>query len=106
MTDTAAPALEPLTPHAQLRRVEAVINPASGGVHGDATAELEAILARFDVMANVVEAQPADLEATLKAAIARKPDLLIVLAGDGTIRAAGELVGPDGPCWRPCPAAP
>jgi diacylglycerol kinase family enzyme len=103
MTDTLAPAFEALTPHAQLRRVEAVINPASGGVGAGATAELEAILARFDVIANVVEAPPDKLEEALKAAVAAKPDLLIVLAGDGTIRAAGELVGPDGPLLAALP---
>jgi diacylglycerol kinase family enzyme len=35
--------------------------------------------------------------------VAKKPDLLIILAGDGTARAAAELCGPDGPMIAPLP---
>ena len=96
MTDVATE-LEPLTPHARVRRVEVVVNPASGGVNPGAAGELEAILARYDIEARVVEAKPGELEAALKSAVDAKPDVLVTLAGDGTIRAAGELCGPDGP---------
>ena len=39
----------------------------------------------------------------LRAAVDAAPDLLIVLAGDGTARAAAELCGPDGPMIAPLP---
>lgn len=39
----------------------------------------------------------------LKASVDAAPDLLIVLAGDGTARAAAELCGPDGPMIAPLP---
>lgn len=46
---------------------------------------------------------PAELIDQLKAAIDTGPDLLITLAGDGTVRAAAELVGHDGPMLAPLP---
>ena len=39
----------------------------------------------------------------LDAAFAAKPDLLIVLAGDGTVRAVAARAGPDGPLVAPLP---
>jgi len=39
----------------------------------------------------------------LQQAVDAAPDLLIVLAGDGTARAAAELCGPDGPMIAPLP---
>lgn len=91
------------TPHARIERVEAVINPASGGVGPKAAAGLQAILDRFDFQANVAEAPPGGLPDVLRKAVDAKPDLLVVLAGDGTIRAAGELCGPDGPILAALP---
>lgn len=94
---------EALTPHAQIRRVEVVVNPLSGSVGPKAAQELETLLERFPVESRVVEAEPGGLEQALKAAVDAKPDLLVTLAGDGTIRAAGELAGPDGPLLAPLP---
>ena len=79
------------------------MNPASGGVGPKALAELQTLLGAYDLPVNVVEAAPAELAGALKAAVDAKPDLLIVLAGDGTIRAAGELCGPDGPILAALP---
>jgi diacylglycerol kinase family enzyme len=45
----------------------------------------------------------ADIAAELRAAVATGPDLLVILAGDGTARAAAELAGPDGPMIAPLP---
>ena len=39
----------------------------------------------------------------LKAAVDAAPDVLITLAGDGTVRAAAELIGQDGPILVPLP---
>ena len=44
-----------------------------------------------------------DLAGALKAAVDAAPDLLVVLAGDGTARAAAQLCGPDGPLLAPLP---
>jgi diacylglycerol kinase family enzyme len=47
--------------------------------------------------------EPSQLIDQLKAAVDAGPDLLITLAGDGTVRAAAELCGPDGPMLVPLP---
>jgi diacylglycerol kinase family enzyme len=81
----------------KLRRVEAVVNAASGSVGHGAAEALEAIVAGFGLEVRVANAQPSDIPAAVAAAVQAKPDLLIVLAGDGTARLAAELCGPDGP---------
>jgi diacylglycerol kinase family enzyme len=88
---------------AKLKTVEVVANVASGGVGRTAPAELKAILAEAGLDAHVSTPEPHDLPRCLGAAVARAPDLLIVLAGDGTARAAAELCGPEGPMIAPLP---
>jgi diacylglycerol kinase family enzyme len=61
------------------------------------------LLAEFGVSARVRVPEPGQLVRQLKAAIDTGPDLLITLAGDGTVRAAAELCGPDGPMLVPLP---
>ncbi|CAN7187728.1 diacylglycerol kinase family protein [Phenylobacterium sp. LjRoot219] len=78
-------------------------NVASGGVDADAPEELKKILADFGVSAHVFAPSTDDLTNCLRAAIDSGPDLLVVLAGDGTVRAAAELCGPDGPVIAPLP---
>ena len=90
-TDADAPAAP------AVRRVEAVVNAASGSTGPDAAAALEAILEARALDHHVVNAQPREIADALRAAVAARPDLLIVLAGDGTARLACELAGPDGP---------
>jgi diacylglycerol kinase family enzyme len=85
------------------RRIEAVANLHSGGVREDAPAELEKILADHGLAAHICAPEKDDLTHCLRAAVDAGPDLLIVLAGDGTIRAAAELCGPDGPVIAPLP---
>lgn len=92
-----------LTTAVRLRRVEAVINPLAGSVGATALAEMNDVLAGFGLTANVEAVQPHDLSKALDAALARRPDLLIILAGDGTARAACELCGADGPLVAPLP---
>ncbi|MDB5441333.1 MAG: diacylglycerol kinase family lipid kinase [Caulobacteraceae bacterium] len=82
-------------PH--IRRVWAVANTAAGSVGPEAPAALTEIFTAHGLDAQVEAAAPAELENALRAAVAAKPDLLVVLAGDGTARAAAALAGPDGP---------
>lgn len=87
----------------RLGRVEAVVNVASGSVGPDAPEEMARLLSEFGVTAKVHACQPAELMDRLKTCIADAPDLLITLAGDGTVRAAAELAGLDGPMLAPLP---
>jgi diacylglycerol kinase family enzyme len=87
----------------RLANVEAVINPLAGSTGPEALAEMQDLLSGFGFKANVVAAEPAELSKVLRAAVDRNPDLLIILAGDGTARAACELAGADGPLVAPLP---
>jgi diacylglycerol kinase family enzyme len=53
--------------------------------------------------ARVRAAETDDIGKRLREAVEAAPDLLIVLAGDGTARAAAELCGPNGPMIAPLP---
>ena len=86
-----------------IRKVEVVANVASGSVAETAPAELEKMLADFGLNAHVCAPTTDDLTNCLKAAVDARPDLLIILAGDGTARAAAELCGPNGPMIAPLP---
>ena len=80
-----------------------VANIASGGVSADACEVLAEIFAEYGIDANIRAPELRDLVATLKAAVDAAPDLLVVLAGDGTARTAAELCGPEGPIMAPLP---
>lgn len=88
---------------ARIRRVEVVANIASGSVQADAPDEARKIFADFGVEANVCAPSTDELTACLRRAVDAAPDLLVVLAGDGTARAAAELCGPEGPVLAPLP---
>ena len=88
---------------ARIHTVRAVVNPLSGSVEAGAAEALRALLAERWADAEVVEAQPAEIEAKLREAVDAAPDLLILLAGDGTIRMAATLAGADGPLLAPLP---
>ena len=91
-------------PHgAPIRTVEAVINPAAGGVAATAPEALRAVLEEFGLESRVTLAQAAEIDAALRAAVAARPDLLVVLAGDGTARLAAAFAGPGGPLIAPLP---
>ena len=85
------------------RRIELVANVASGAVGAGAPDEASRILAEMGVDAKVRAAGPGEIMDVLRAAVDAGPDLLMVLAGDGTVRAAAELCGPDGPVIAPLP---
>lgn len=84
-----------------VRKVEVVLNLASGSVSADAPREAEAILAEFGVSARVCATSSGDLEQCLRSALDAGPDLLAVVAGDGTARRAAEMCGPEGPLFAP-----
>jgi len=79
------------------RSAEAVINQASGSTGAGAAAELEAIAREHGLQVNIRDVPPSEIQGAVRAAVAAKPDLVIVLAGDGTARLAASLCGPDGP---------
>jgi diacylglycerol kinase family enzyme len=84
-----------------LRRVVAVVNTAAGGVTPGAATLLREIGLEFDLSIEAIEAPPAGIIAALGAAMRSNPDLLILLAGDGTAAIAADLCGMDGPLLAP-----
>jgi diacylglycerol kinase family enzyme len=94
---------EPKADPVKVKRIQLIANPASGSVGPNVRAEVEAILARHDVEAVVRTTADGPLGQLLKEALDAKPDLLVVVAGDGTARAAAEAVGPRGPLLAPLP---
>jgi len=88
---------------AALGRVEVVVNPAAGSVGPEAAGDAIRLMAEFGVAAKVSAPEPDELYMTLRAAVETGPDLLVVLAGDGTARAAASLCGADGPLLAPLP---
>lgn len=87
----------------RFNRVEVVANLASGGVGPDAPQEIEKIFADHGMRAHVCAPETHDLTNCLRAAVDSAPDLLVILAGDGTARHAAELCGPKGPLMMPLP---
>lgn len=84
-------------------RVEVVTNIASGSVGKDAPAQAEAILAEHGATGRVHAPSEGELTACLRDALDSRPDALLVVAGDGTARAAAEMAGPEGPLVAPLP---
>lgn len=78
-----------------------VANVASGSVGPGARAELEAIFESHGVAVNIRTPAGEDLEQAVRDSIEAGPDLLAVLAGDGTARLAAELSGMRGPPIAP-----
>jgi diacylglycerol kinase family enzyme len=86
-----------------IRRVAAVVNAASGSVGPDAADALRSMLAERDIDVSVLSPEPHEIEQTVKLTVASAPDLLVILAGDGTARLAAEYCGPAGPLIVPLP---
>lgn len=86
-----------------IRRVEVVVNPLSGSAGPDAVAEAERILAETGMTGSVRVPGDDGVEACLRQALDAGPDLLAIVAGDGTARAAAEMAGRDGPLVAPLP---
>jgi len=81
----------------------AVVNAASGSVGPEAAETLRSMLAPRDMDVSVLSPGHGEIEESIKLAVASAPDLLIILAGDGTARLAAELCGPTGPLIAPLP---
>ena len=86
-----------LTPHASLKRLVILVNPLSGGVGPRAVAEVEAILTDYEVESQVVLLQGGGFDQAIADAFAATPDVIFVLAGDGTARSVAAKARPDGP---------
>jgi diacylglycerol kinase family enzyme len=85
----------------RVRTVGALVNPLSGSVGPDAAEELARILGEFGLEGDVRTLEGDDFEAIIDEAVDAGPDLLIVLAGDGTACAAATRCGADGPLVAP-----
>ncbi len=94
-----------LTKAVRLRRVSVVANTASGSVGLTAPRTVRALLEEFGLDPQIHAAIPGgdSLGDCLDKAFAEKPDLVVVLAGDGTARAAAERAGMHGPLIAPLP---
>lgn len=107
MTDATAPATPfdapRLTPHVSMKRVTILVNPLSGGVGPQAAAEAEALLSVYDFEATVTTLEGPRIAEQIGEALAAKPDVLFVLAGDGTARSVATRAGAKGPLIAPLP---
>lgn len=92
-----------LTPHASIDRVVVLVNPLSGSVGPRAASEVETILADYGCNGEVVSLEGGRFDAQIGEALASKPDVIFVLAGDGTARAVASRAGADGPLVAPLP---
>jgi len=87
----------------RLERITVVVNAASGSVGPGAAAVVEQLVAERGYALTVLAPEPHDIEAAVREAVDAAPDLVLILAGDGTARLAAELCGPDGPMVAPLP---
>lgn len=92
-----------LTPHAVLQRVIMLVNPLSGGVGANAADEAAAIMADYPCETTIVALEGGQFDAQVKHALDARPDVLFVLAGDGTAGTIASRAGPDGPLVAPLP---
>lgn len=97
------PGPAPITPHVSIRRITLLVNPLSGGVGANAAKEADEILASFDCAHDVITLEGGDMDRVIDDALAAKPDLIVVLAGDGTARSVASRAGADGPLVAPLP---
>ena len=103
MAEAAALKVRTLTSHVALNRVVVLVNPLSGSVGPRAAGEVEAILAEYPCESEVVSLDGSRIDAQIDEALASNPDVLFVLAGDGTARAVASKAGPKGPLVAPLP---
>ena len=88
---------------APLGRVALVANPASGSVGPGASDEAVALISALGYTVEAAAPSPDGLVEALQTAVRSSPDILVILAGDGTARAAATLCGPEGPLLVPLP---
>lgn len=92
-----------LTPHVAIKRISVLVNPLSGSVGPKAIGELETLLADYDLEAKVVSLEGGSFDAQVDEAFAGEPDVIFVLAGDGTAGTVASRAGPKGPLVAPLP---
>jgi diacylglycerol kinase family enzyme len=97
MRDTHPDSLAQTGSTPRVRRLAALINPLAHGVGPGAADALARTAAEFGLPLHLVMPPPEALEQATRDLIASGPDLLVVLAGDGTARQAARLCGRDGP---------
>ena len=88
---------------ARLGRIEVIVNPRSGSVGASAPDELQAELEGRGLDFRMHICGEVDFDAMLDDVFGAKPKLVIVLAGDGTVRAVAARAGEDGPLIAPLP---
>lgn len=93
----------PLTQAVRLERVIILVNPLSGGVGAQAADEAAALLAVYPLQAEVVVLEGARIPDQIGEALEARPDVLFILAGDGTARSVAARAGSDGPLIAPLP---
>ena len=98
---TAEPCV--LTRHVPLKRIIMLVNPLSGSVGPRAAEEAAALLDGYACETSVVTLESGLFDDQIQAALDARPDLLIVLAGDGTAGSIASRAGPDGPLIAPLP---
>ncbi|WP_292032267.1 MULTISPECIES: diacylglycerol/lipid kinase family protein [unclassified Brevundimonas] len=102
MTDTLAPDAA-LTAHVDIRKVIILVNPLSGGVGPQAASEAETLLGSYDFEATVTTLEGPRISTQIDEALKARPDVLFVLAGDGTARSVAARAGAKGPLIAPLP---
>jgi diacylglycerol kinase family enzyme len=88
-------------PGVAIRRVRAVVNPASGSVGPETAGELAALFAEHGLDYRATNDPDRGIEEAVRAAIDDDPDLMVVVGGDGTARLVAEMCGPSGPLVAP-----
>ncbi|MBD7942277.1 diacylglycerol/lipid kinase family protein [Brevundimonas guildfordensis] len=92
-----------LTEEARLERIIILVNPLSGGVGPQAAEEAGAILADYPLEAAVVVLEGPRIPDQIAEALEARPDVLFILAGDGTARSVAARAGAQGPLIAPLP---
>lgn len=87
----------------RLDKIEVIVNPKSGSVHETAPDDIRVELEARGIQARLHIAGEQPFDAMLDEVFGAKPDLVIVLAGDGTVRAVAARAGADGPLIAPLP---
>jgi diacylglycerol kinase family enzyme len=92
-----------LTPHVAIKRVAVLVNALSGSVGPRAAGEVEKILDDYPISSEVITLDPGRFDEQIASALESAPDVLFVLAGDGTARSVASRAGSNGPLVAPLP---
>lgn len=102
--DSPAPTLEKrLTPNLSIRKIIILVNPMSGSVGPNAAEAVKTFIEDYPVDCETVVLEPPTMDEQIRKALEACPDVLFVLAGDGTARTVACAAGPNGPVIAPLP---